>query len=200
MNRNWKWAYNPFERIAGWKAFGIGLVILCITTAIGYFGHTVFYGISIKIVPSVTCGQAFALQMLGLAILVFVMWITALLAAKHVRFQDILGTVTLSKYPLVLSALFFGVFSKRLNEIANMFNSAANIQEIIEIAKNEYALFALMSVFSIIILIWTIALLYNAFQVSSNLKGAKCVLLFIAALLISEIITNVIVSMYKFIL
>jgi hypothetical protein len=29
MKNKWKWIYNPFEFVAGWKAFGIGIVILC---------------------------------------------------------------------------------------------------------------------------------------------------------------------------
>jgi len=195
MNTNWKWVYNPFERIAGWNAFGIGLIILCIATIIGYFGNTVFFGISIKTVRSVTWGQACFLQASGLAILVLMMWVTALLSAKHVRFQDILGTVTLAKYPLVLAATFYGLLSKRLIEITDMFLTATNIQEIIEITHKltlaDYALFTVLTLFSILVLVWTIALLYNAFRVSANLKGVKCALLFSTALLISEILINV---------
>jgi len=36
--------------------------------------------------------------------------------------------------------------------------------------------------------------LFNAFKVSTNLKGTKCTLLFIAAVLIAEILINVAVS------
>ena len=198
MNKNWKWVYNPFEKIAGWKAFGAGIVILCITTVIGYFGNTVFYGISINTVPSVTWGMAFSLQGLGLAVTVVVMWITALLSAKHVRFQDILGTVTLAKYPLVIEMIIMLAFSKWLNELTGMIMSAGGIQEIMEVFQNltilDYTLFVVMTIVSLLFLVWTIALLYNAFRVSTNLKGSKCTLLFIAIILISEIIINVLRS------
>ena len=205
MNRKLKWVYNPFEQIAGWEAFGIGLVILCVTTVTGYFGNTVFYGISIKAVPEVTWGSAFALQASGLAVMVVVMWITALLSAKRVRFQDILGTVTLAKYPLLLAALFFLAFRKRLKEITDMFMAALGelasetsrvpaAELLSELTPFDYALFIVLTIISILILVWTIALLFNAFKVSTNLKGVKCALLFIAIVLISEIIINVIVS------
>jgi len=198
MNRNWKWVYNPFEQFAGWKAFGIGVIILCIATVIGYFGNTVFYGISIKIVSSVTWGKVFLLQGLGLAVTVAVIWTIALLSAKNVRFQDILGTVTLAKYPLILPAIMFLAFSKRLNEITDIIMSAANIQEILEITSiltvMDYALFVVIAIVSILILVWTIALLFNAFRVSTNLKGTKCALLFVAIMLISEILLQVIIS------
>jgi hypothetical protein len=204
MNKKWRWVYNPFEQFAGWRAFGIGIVILCIATIIGYFGNTVFYGISIKTVSSVTWGQVFFLQGLGLAVTVFVMWITALLSAKHVRFQDILGTVTLAKYPLVLAAITNLAFSKRLNEITAMFPTSLNeltaesIQGIKEMLDNltvsDYVLFCVVSIVSILVFVWAIALLFNAFRVSTNLKGNKCTLLFIAIVFISEITIFVILS------
>jgi len=197
MNKNWCWVYNPFEKIAGWKAFGIGIVILCLSTVTGYFGNTVFYGISIKAVPCITWCKAFSLQAIGLATTVLVMWIIAFLFAKHVRFQDILGTVTLAKYPLVLPAIMFLAISQRLNELNNMLLSATNYQETMELFNNlsfmDYSLFALFVIVSILILVWTITLLFNAFRVSTNLKGGKCVLLFIAIMLISEIVIHIII-------
>ncbi|MDR2145022.1 MAG: hypothetical protein LBE91_00995 [Tannerella sp.] len=195
MNKIASWVYNPFRQIAGWKAFAIGLIILCVTTVIGYFGNTVFFGISVKLVASVTWFRAFFVQGLGLAVTALVMWIIALLSAKHVRFQDILGTVTLSKYPLVFAAIVFWIFGKRFIELTEKMESFANIQEIKDIISklslSDYALFAMMVIVSILILVWTITLLFNAFRVSTNLKEVKCALLFMAALLISEIINNV---------
>ena len=196
---NMKWVYNPFEQLAGWRAFGIGIIILCIATVIGYFGNTVFYGINIKTVPSVTWGRAFFLQGLGLVVTVAVMWITALLSAKHVRFQDILGTVTLAKYPLVIEVIILSTFSKWMNQITATIMSAGNIQEIMEVFNNltilDYSLFVVLMIVSLLFLVWTIALLYNAFRVSTNLKGGKCALLFIAIMLISEILINVAISL-----
>ena len=198
MDKDWRWVYNPFEKIAGWKAFGIGIVILCLATAIGYFGNTVFYGFSIKAVPSITWSKAFLLQATGLTTTVLVMWITALLFAKHVRFQDILGTVTLAKYPLVLPAIMFLAIGKRLNELGEKLSSTGNHQETMklfnELTVADYALFIFIIVVSILVLVWSIALLFNAFKVSTNLKGIKCALLFIAIMLISEIVIHIMIS------
>ena len=198
MNKNWSWVYNPFQKIAGWKAFAIGMVILTFATVIGYFGNTVFYGISIKSVLSITWYKAFSLQATGLAAIVIVMWITAILFAKHVRFQDILGTVTLAKYPLVLAAILFLVLSNWLNDFNNAMLSSANVQELLEIFNKlsfaDYVIIILLVMVSFLILIWTITLLFNAFRVSTNLKGSKCALLFIAIMLISEIIIHILIT------
>ena len=36
---------NPFTRIAGWQAFGLGLVFLVVSGIIGGFGNVVFDGV-----------------------------------------------------------------------------------------------------------------------------------------------------------
>ena len=200
MSKNWKWVYNPFEKIAGWKAFAIGMVILCLATVIGYFGNTVFYGISIKSVASITWCKAFSLQAIGLVVTVLVLWITGLLSAKHVRFQDVLGTVTLAKYPLVLAAIMFLALGKWLKELNNMLLAAGNVQEMMgffnSLSISDYALFIVFIIVTLMMLVWTIALLFNAFRVSTNLKGGKCAVLFIAGLLISEIIIGILVAIW----
>ena len=193
MSRNWRWMYNPFEKLAGWEAFYIGLIAMCIATVLGYYGHTVFYGLSAKSVPTVTWCRVFSLQVLGLSVTIFVMWVIALLAAKHVRFQDILGTVTLAKYPLILAAIVFLSFGKWLNELNKKLMSMDVYKIINEITVSDYVLIFALSVITIPIFVWEIALLFNAFKVSTNLKGGKCAFLFITALLISEMIINVIV-------
>ncbi|MDR1181010.1 MAG: hypothetical protein LBL13_03395 [Bacteroidales bacterium] len=182
-NNKWRWIYNPFEYVAGWKAFGIGVVLLAIATITGYFGNIVFYALEIKSVPDIPWGMAFSLQALGLGVTVGIMYSTALLFTKHTRFQDIMGTVTLAKYPLLLIALLSLVFGKEMASI--------DVSKIInhELDFSGYALLSAFAITAIVVLVWEIALLYNAFRVSTNLKGLKCVVLFMLAVLVSEIAT-----------
>ena len=190
MKNKWKWVYNPFEFLAGWNAFGIGIVILCITTIVGYFGYTVFYALEIKSVPNVTWNMAFSLQFSGLAVTVVIMYVTALLFAKGVRFQDLLGTVTLAKYPLLLMALFSLPFGKKIASIdINKFIT-------MEFTISDILPLMILGIISIILLTWEVVLLFNAFRVSTNLKGVKCAGLFVAALLITEIVTVVLVFLF----
>ncbi|MDR1739631.1 MAG: hypothetical protein LBR45_02605 [Bacteroidales bacterium] len=183
MKNKWKFLYNPFERIAGWKAFGIGITILAITTIAGYFGNTVFYGLSVKSVLETTLSSAFLLQALGLAVTVGVMYIVALISAKHVRFQDILGTVALAKYPLLLLAILSLPLGPKIATI--------DVEAILHnwLAMPDLAILVVFGILSIIVVVWEVALLYNAFKVSTNLRSRKCVALFIISLLISEFIT-----------
>ena len=194
MKNKWKWVYNPFEFVAGWKALGIGIVILCIATIIGYFGSMVFYGGQAKVVSVITWSKAFSLQFLGLAVTVIVMYLVALIFAKHVRFQDILGTVTLSKYPLLLMALLNLPIGKKMAEFGEKMEGM-NVSELMNMKFSFTDLVPLFifSFFAIILLVWLITLLFNAFRVSTNFKGIKCAVLFISIILVSEIITSVLV-------
>lgn len=197
MSKKWKWVYNPFEKIAGWKAFGIGIFILGITTVLGYFSNTIFFALSAKQVHSVTWCKAFSLQALGLAITVAVMYLIALFLAKRVRFQDILGTVTLAKYPLILLPLLFWAFGDNLMAITDKILEALQVNPyhlINELSISDYAVLTAFSLLSLVILVWEIALLFHAFKVSTNIKGAKCGWVFAAIMLITEIITGVVVS------
>lgn len=187
MNK-WKWVYNPFERVAGWKAFGIGIVILAATTVVGFFGNMVFYALEAKIVPEISWGRAFALQGLGLAVTVGVMYAAALPFARRTRFQDILGTVTLAKYPLLLEAAMALLFGKELASI----DVEKFISNTAELA--DYTSLLVFGVISLILLVWEIALLFNAFRVSTSLKGVKCAVIFTIAMLITEIATISLVS------
>ncbi len=188
MKNNWKWMYNPFEYVAGWKAFGLGIAIVAITTVVGYFCNTVFYALEVKIIPKISWELAFSLQALGLVVTVVVMYVAAILFARHTRFQDILGTVTLAQYPLLLMAFFHLAFGKTL------LNSTLNIAFRKELSFNDYALLIVFGLISIVILTWKIILLYNAFRVSTNLKGVKCGVVFACALLSSEIATLTILA------
>jgi len=44
MNKNLKWVYNPFERIAGWQALFIGIAIMALTAVVGKLNQVTFAG------------------------------------------------------------------------------------------------------------------------------------------------------------
>ena len=185
MKNKWKLFYNPFEWIAGWKAFLIGIIIVCLTVIVGYFSNTYFYGLNVKHIPDISLPMAFLLQAIGLCSTVVIMYIISTIATKNVRFQDIMGTVTLSRYPFLLAAL--SGFLITPNILDNVLNG---------IKPSIWALiqFGIVSIIMMLVVILGVALLYNAFKVSTNIKGAKGVSLFILIMILSEVVTMIIVS------
>lgn len=182
------WLFNPFIRIAGWKAFGIGIIIVCITVIIGHFSNTIYFGVlEVKAVSGFSLEKAFLSQAIGLFGTILFMYLACLKYSKDVRFQDILGTVTLSRYPFIFSSLAGFLTDPELGKeiLKSVLDGTFNPVDYI-------GLFA-VGFLMIVIIVWHVILLYNAFKVSSNIKGTLSVVLFIAVIILSEIFSFVLV-------
>ena len=64
--------------------------------------------------------------------------------------------------------------------------------EAIELSVTTVVMAILLIVGTLVLTIWLVGLMYNAFKVSANLKGSKSVLLFIAGLIVSIILSGLI--------
>ena len=180
--------FNPFTRIAGWQAFGLGLVFVILTGFIGNYNNVSFNGaLDAHFVPQMTFSHSFLLLTIDLFSLVFVLWITGLIISKGFRFVDILGTITLAKAPFIIIA------------IAGYFYKTTDPKIIVE---NPFALFQsltfiVLMIVSLFIIIWNITLMYNAFKISCDVKGSKLNIAFVVALLVSEVVSQIFI--YKLI-
>lgn len=191
MKNKFTFLFNPFVRIAGWKAFGIGIVILIAATYIGTINGVCFPGvIDVKFTSGVHPVNAFVYQVIGLLSVMVVMYLAALVFARGTRLQDVIGTTTLAHYPYLFIALF-GFLSNR--EVVGNIEEAAktlNMAELVSIFQDNIML--IVSALLIIpFSIWYIVLLYNAFSVSTGLKGGKAIAIYIGILFIAEIISIV---------
>lgn len=179
---------NPFTRIAGWQALGLGLVIVVLTGITGTFSHVAFDGvIDMHLTQELTPEHSFEFLAIDIVSLVLVMTITGFIISKGFRFIDILGTMTLAKAPYLILA------------IAGYFTVSPDINEIM---KNPFIVFQsvsfiILTLLSVPITIWTIILMFNALKTSCGVKGSKLTIAFIIALLISEIISKIVI--YKLI-
>lgn len=174
---------NPFTRIAGWHAFGLGLIFIVLMGFFGAINDIAFDGVFDMHMIDTSVQTSFLYLAIDLVSLILVMWITGLLVSKNFRFIDILGTMTLAKAPFLLLAL------------AGYFATAPDLSEIY---KDPYVIlqdvpFVILIVLSLPVIIWSIALTYNALKISCDLKGSKLTVAFIIALLVSEIIAKVLI-------
>lgn len=194
MKNKFKLLYNPFDQIAGWKAFIIGIIIILLTVVIGNLNCAYYPGaLDAKLAPDVPLSIAIQVQGIGLVSLVLIFYLAALIFAKGTRFQDILGTVTLSRFPyLFISLLGFLVDEDKLRAMNNAMMEG-RIGDITSSVMDNVGMIV-ASLLMLPFIIWFIALLYNAFRVSTGLKGAKCVFLFIGAVIVAEVVSIVGIS------
>ena len=175
---------NPFTRIAGWQAFGVGLVFVIITGIICTFSNVTFDGVvDMHLVKSLTLLQSFEFLAIDILSVVTVMTVTGFIVSKSFRIIDILGTMTLSRSPLLILA-FAGYFavSPDINELIKdptiVFHSIS---------------FIILILLSIPVTIWSIILMFNALKVSCGINGNKLGSAFIIALLVAEVISKILI-------
>lgn len=174
---------NPFTRIAGWQAFGLGLLFILLMGFIGANSGIAFDGVFDMHMFEITVQQSFLYLAIDIVCLVLVMWITGLIVSKNFRFIDILGTMTLAKAPFLLLA------------IMGYFTTAPDINEIM---KDPYAIFqsisfVIMMILSLPVMVWSITLMFNALKISCDLKGSTLTVAFIIGLFVSEIIAKILI-------
>lgn len=177
---------NPFKRIAGLQAFGLGLVFVALMGFLGAYSDIAFDGVIDMHMIEISLFQSFMYIAIDLICLIVVMWITGLIVSNNFRFIDILGTMTLAKAPFIIMAVV-GFFT--------------TTPDMTDIYKDPYVLFKSASfiifmVLTIPVMVWNITLMYNAFKISCDLKGSKLTSSFIIALLISEILSKVLIYLF----
>jgi hypothetical protein len=176
--------FNPFTRIAGWQAFGLGLVFVISMGVIGTYSNVSFNGaLDAHFVQHMTFISSLSLLAIDLISLILIMWITGLIISKGFRFIDILGTMTLAKAPLIIIA-FAGYFNTTIFQNTIPKNPVEMFQSI------SFIMIMIVSLFSII---WNITLLYNALRISCDVKGTKLTIAFIIALVVSEAVSQIVI-------
>lgn len=191
MKNKLKFLYNPFEKIAGWQAFAVGIVIVIISVLIACDSNQYFEGVfNIRLIQDANLQMAFIYQSVSLILMVLLFYCSGLIFSKGVRFQDVLGTVTLSRTPYIIPAFFGYIFNyDEMQQFTSSLFSNLLSNDFQNIMGN-LSLLMLIALVLILVLIWYVILLWNAFRVSTDIKGGKGVLIFIAVIILSEILFN----------
>ena len=176
--------FNPFKRIAGWDAFGVGLVIAVLTTFTGNFAGIYFDGvIDMHFAENFDSLKSWLMIPVNIISISVIMWLAGITVSKNFRFIDILGTMTLSRAPFLLIAL------------ASFF---VKVPDLSGIMQDPFVIFDSISFIIILILtfpiiIWSVTLMYNAYKISTGASGQKLSISFIFGLIIAEIISKIII-------
>ncbi len=179
---------NPFNRIAGGKALAIGLVVVMLTTLLGQLNGVIFDGVLNVHLVSVTMTQAVIMQGISLLSLIVFMYLSGkIFSASSIRFIDVAGTMSLSRFPFLLISLMtiFSGVSASINEVVQ----SLYLQSFASIGFSVWLIFGLSIAVFIIVAIWFIVLAYNGFSVSCNIKGAKNGIVFAVSFIIAEVVS-----------
>jgi len=95
--KSFEWIYNPFTRLAGWTALGLGLLAALLMAGLGAYSHVVFDGVIDVHFQSTDLVNTLSLVGISLASLILVFWVAGLIVAKPFRFIDLFVAEAVSK-------------------------------------------------------------------------------------------------------
>jgi hypothetical protein len=182
--------FNPFRYIAGIKSLALGLTILLTTAIIGFFSHTHFPDlISVKNGADFPLSYFVVQSLVNWIVISLILYLFAVFSShSRIRIIDIFGTQALARAPYLIASIIG--FSGTLEKFGNyVLWTALKTGVETTISSGEVTVAILMIIFSLLLTIWLVALMYNAFKVSANLKGTKSALLFIISFVLSMGIT-----------
>lgn len=183
-NNLFSFLINPFEKIAGGKALVIGLLFYVLIGFTGALSGVYFDGV---FDAHISTSGDFRVQFLclGLSLLsiVLVFLLAGIIFSKNFRFIDILGTLTLSKAPMLILALAAFIISS--DTIAE-----SQTNPFIVLTNPSTLVFLIIS---LPVMIWNIVLMYNAFKISCNIKNPDNIIIFIVGIILAEALSKILI-------
>jgi hypothetical protein len=183
--------FNPFVYIAGVEALLIGMAVILLAGYVGSLSHTHFDGVLDMHTGAHAHLAVFLLEgvadwlCLGLVLLVM----GRIVSKTSFRTIDILGTQALARWPTILTSLLtlapaFQRFGRFLVEHLIKRGDMTGFD------ISDAVVFMVVVLLSLLLLCWTVALMYKSYSVSCNMKGEKAIGTFIAGLILAEIVSK----------
>jgi hypothetical protein len=180
------WLFNPFIYIAGFKSLLIGIALMAISAWVGFLNNSHFDGV-------LDMHRAMAAQFhiflpevvidwVSISLVLFVFGV--ILSKSKIRWIDVFGTQALARWPMIPVAILV-VF---IPNVRNM--NLSNPQDMILLLIPAMLLLPFM--------IWFVALMFNAYKVSCNLKGNSLIISFIGGLISAELISKILITQLVF--
>jgi hypothetical protein len=183
--------FNPFVYIAGLKSLLNGLLIILATSIVGYLSHTHFPDIiSVKIGFTSPVWYFVVQSLLNWLSISILLYLAAIILSKSsVRLLDIFGTQALARYPYFFAAFF--AFSDSMLEFGSFLAwTFLHSGTPVEISTFSIVVAIGLIILTLLLTIWMVALMFNAYKISANLKGPKLVTSFIVAMIGAMILSG----------
>ncbi|MEP6662968.1 MAG: hypothetical protein ABJC04_04815 [Verrucomicrobiota bacterium] len=183
--------FNPFIHTADVQALWIGLAAILIAGGIGALSDSHFDGV----LDFHTGSRSMPLWILFSEGIVNWLCLSAVLviAGKIIsktafRMIDVFGTQALARWPSIFLALIVLPMASKLKGL----NVSQHSQ--LEPSTEGMALTIFFGLVMIPFVCWMVLLMYRAFSLCCNVRGAKAIWTFIAGLLLAEILSKIIIN------
>lgn len=181
--------FKPFEYIAGQAALIIGLLISFQSIGLGMWKGIRFDGILDVHLGAIRPWYHYTLdQVINIGVLVLLFLILGKILKVSARFIDVAGTIMMARIPVFILGLI--VLGLPLDEMKSL---EQNISTTVDFVQEHAFLFTVGGLVGVIFFVYYIQLLWQAFKTCFNKTDAKSIVLFIAGLLLAELISKLLI-------
>ena len=189
-----QWLFNPFKFVAGYKALLSGLVIILLSAFVASFGNTHFDGVldvHTGLEAPLWCFFAEGLiDWVCMAVPLF--FFGLIVSCSSFRAIDVLGTQALARGPYLIAAVaMLPDANRRFGEY--LMTKLTQAGPTVAINYADVLIFAFAIILTILMAVWMVALMYRAYAVSCNIRGAKAIATFIVSLIGAEVLSKAVI-------
>ncbi len=186
------WLFNPFEYVAGLPALALGVAAILTSGLLGAVSRSHFDGVldfhTGLAVPLWFYPLEGLVDWLALALVLYPAGL--LLSGSRIRAIDVFGTQALARFPtlfMAAAALLPGYQTLTERLATTLGRGSASF----DFSAAEIAVFIAVIVVVLLAVVWMCVLMYRAFAVACNVRGAKAIVAFIVSLLVAEVLSKV---------
>ena len=190
-NRLSQWLFNPFRFVAGHKALLLGLAVILASAFACSLSNTHFDGVlDVHMGPEVPLWFFFAEGLINwMCMVILLFFFASIVSRSSFRTIDILGTQALARWPYLITALAMLPDANR-RFIEYLMSRYTQTAPTVAINYTDTFIFAFAMILTILMIVWMVALMYRAYVVSCNIRGAKAIITFIVSLVLAEALSK----------
>lgn len=180
--------FKPFERYNSNLLIAVGSAALIVSVLLAYWFQVRYDGVlDAHFVRNPTLQEVALDVVLNTISLLFFLFIAGKIINVKTRIVDVLSAILISRIPMAL--IPFANAGQMLSTDAD----PNDLEALTEFAMNNLIPLVIGAIVIILLVVWSVALLYNGYKTACNGKGSKSVILFILALLLSEIGSKILI-------
>jgi len=184
--------FKPFEKYSEQKLLITGIIATLIGALVCNALNCRFIGfLKMTFIDEAFIGKSILDNIIIVSCLTFFLFLAGKYIYKKTRLIDIIVTAIIAPIPLYLLPIFnINNTIKTTTENILQYSSTELAHQI---PTENIIPLVLFGLFSLLILIWCIALLYNGFKTASNTKGTKAIVIFGIALVLADIASRYVI-------
>lgn len=188
-----RWLFNPFQNVAGGRALVIGVAAILVTGLIGSLSNTHFDGVmDVHTGKDAPLWVFLAEGLISWLVMATVMIVVGRIVSRtRFRIIDVFGTQALARWPHVISALvaLAPPYIVAIDAVAD----AVQGNSVLDLSASTWLGFGLVALVMILMMAWSVALMYRGLAVSCNARGGRAVAGFVVGIIVAEFVSKALV-------